>query len=107
MIVLVSWAAISIVERWPGQAAAWRRDGHLIVENSRTGQRWPLYTDVLDDVTLNGRGPLDIAAAAGPILRAHPPALRLHKTFYDGQPEAGSTRQCPRRPVELVKNFRQ
>lgn len=64
---LVTWAAISRVERWPGQEAEWRRRGHLIIENSRTHEQWPLYTDVLDDVAAHGRGSLDIAAAAARI----------------------------------------
>src|SRR5882672_10354698 len=37
---LVTWAGISRVERWPGQEGEWRRRGHLVVENSRTHERW-------------------------------------------------------------------
>jgi uncharacterized protein len=71
---LVTWAAISHVDRWPGQEAAWRAAGKTDIVNSRTGEVLPLYTDVLDDVTEN-RERLDIRAAAG---RLTIPWLLLH-----------------------------
>jgi pimeloyl-ACP methyl ester carboxylesterase len=62
---LVTWAAISSVERWsPHAAAEWRRTGTMEVVNARTGQRLPLATDILDDVERNAGGALDILAAA-------------------------------------------
>jgi len=60
---LVTWSSISSVNRWPGQAAEWRRKGHLEIVNARTGQVLPLYTDVLDDVERNGFE-LDVQGAA-------------------------------------------
>jgi uncharacterized protein len=64
---LVTWAAISTVERWsPAERTAWRVAGMNQVENARTHQILPLYTDVLDDVERNAEA-LDIEAAAGRI----------------------------------------
>jgi dienelactone hydrolase len=61
---LVTWSAISRVERWPtDQRTSWRTRGHLEVQNARTGQILPLYPDVLDDIEHNA-GRLDILAAA-------------------------------------------
>ena len=54
---LVTWAAISTVERWPSAVqAAWRAAGVLDQENARTGQILPLYADVLDDIDANAAG---------------------------------------------------
>jgi len=72
---LVTWAAISHVDRWPGQAAAWRAAGALEVLNQRTGQVLPLYPDVLEDIERNRSGALDILAAAR---RLTMPWLILH-----------------------------
>jgi dipeptidyl aminopeptidase/acylaminoacyl peptidase len=74
---LVTWAAISHVDRMPGMAKAWREAGHIVVENSRTGQKLPLFTDVLDDVEQNGNGTLDIPLAAS---RVNVPWLIVHGT---------------------------
>jgi pimeloyl-ACP methyl ester carboxylesterase len=64
---LVTWAAISTVDRWPaGERAAWRERGVNVVKNMRTGQILPQYPDVLDDVEGNA-GALDIESAAGRI----------------------------------------
>jgi pimeloyl-ACP methyl ester carboxylesterase len=64
---LVTWAAISAVERWgPEERARWRRAGHTAVLNARTGQELPLYTDVLDDIDQNPAA-LDIQSAAASI----------------------------------------
>jgi uncharacterized protein len=64
---LVTWAAISTVERWPAaERAAWRAAGVSQVKNARTGQILPQYTDLLDDVERNAAA-LDIEAAAGRI----------------------------------------
>ncbi len=74
---LVTWAAISDVERWSGADwPAWRTRGRLDVVNSRTGQVLPLYTDVLDDIERH-RAELDIEAAAG---RIEVPWLIVHGT---------------------------
>ncbi|HEY0350544.1 MAG TPA: alpha/beta fold hydrolase [Gemmatimonadales bacterium] len=75
--VLVTWSAISRVERWPAdQRSAWRAAGHTEIQNARTGQILPLYTDVLDDIEQNADS-LDIEAAAG---RIAVPWLILHGT---------------------------
>jgi dienelactone hydrolase len=64
---LVTWAAISDVQRWPRAAwPEWRTRGRLDIVNSRTGQVLPLYTDVLDDIERH-RAELDIEAAAAAI----------------------------------------
>jgi dienelactone hydrolase len=74
---LVTWAAISRVERWPqDQRSAWRAVGHTEIQNARTGQVLPLYTDVLDDIEQNADR-LDIEAAAE---RVAVPWLILHGT---------------------------
>jgi dienelactone hydrolase len=75
---LVTWAAISTVDRWPDESerARWRAAGKLEVLNARTGQVLPLYTDTLDDVERNG-ALLDIPAAAA---RVSVPWLLLHGT---------------------------
>jgi pimeloyl-ACP methyl ester carboxylesterase len=63
---LVTWSAISTVERWPDEAerARWRAMGALDVVNARTGQVLPLYVDVLDDIERAAAAGLDILAAA-------------------------------------------
>jgi uncharacterized protein len=74
---LVTWAAISSVDRWPsGQRAAWRAAGTMPVANARTGQVLPLYPDVLDDIERGDSG-LDIEAAAR---RVAVPWLIVHGT---------------------------
>jgi dienelactone hydrolase len=74
---LVTWAAISGVERWPREErAAWRVAGRKDVPNTRTGQILPLYTDVLDDIERNASA-LDIEAAAEQI---RVPWLIIHGT---------------------------
>jgi pimeloyl-ACP methyl ester carboxylesterase len=72
---LVTWAAISNVERWPTpQRSSWRKTGRTEIQNARTGQVLPLYTDVLDDIERNAAS-LDIEAAAG---RVGVPWLIIH-----------------------------
>jgi dienelactone hydrolase len=74
---LVTWAAISNVERWPTpQRSSWRATGRIEIQNARTGQVLPLYTDVLDDIERNAVT-LDIEAAAG---RVEVPWLIVHGT---------------------------
>jgi uncharacterized protein len=74
---LVTWAAISTVERWAEpQRATWRAAGVNEVKNARTGQVLPLYTDVLDDIERNAPA-LDIPAAAR---RITAPWLIVHGT---------------------------
>jgi dienelactone hydrolase len=74
---LVTWAAIASVERWPApQRSSWRAAGRTDIQNARTGQVLPLYTDVLDDIEQNASA-LDIEAAAG---RIAVPWLIIHGT---------------------------
>jgi pimeloyl-ACP methyl ester carboxylesterase len=54
------------------------------VLNARTGQRLPLYRDVLDDLRAN-RGTLDMEAAAG---RLGPALLIVHGTADEAVPVA-------------------
>jgi dienelactone hydrolase len=73
---LVTWAAISSVERWsPAEQAEWRRRGVQEIVNARTGERLPLYPDVLDDIGRHSNGALDILAAAA---RVQVPWLIAH-----------------------------
>ena len=73
---LVTWSAISSVERWsPHEVTEWRKSGVQEIVNTRTGQRLPLFTDVLDDVERNATGSLDILAAAA---RLQIPWLIVH-----------------------------
>jgi pimeloyl-ACP methyl ester carboxylesterase len=75
---LVTWAAISSVERWaPAEQRAWRASGVMTIENKRTGQHLPLYPDVLDDIERLAAGRLDILGAAA---RLRVPWLILHGT---------------------------
>lgn len=74
---LVTWSAISRVERWSlDQRASWRATGHTEVQNVRTGQILPLYTDVLDDIEQNAES-LNIQGAAS---RITVPWLIIHGT---------------------------
>jgi len=82
---LVTWAAISHVERYAGQEAEWRARGHLVIENSRTRQQLPLYTDALDDIERNRGGSLDIRGAAA---RIAVPWLVVHGTADPTVPAA-------------------
>jgi uncharacterized protein len=80
---LVTWSAISRVERWSAeQRSTWRTVGHTEIQNSRTGQILPLYTDVLDDIEQNAEA-LDIEAAAA---RIRVPWLIIHGTADESVP---------------------
>jgi uncharacterized protein len=73
---LVTWSAISTVERWsPEELSQWRASGVKEIVNTRTGQRLPLYLDVLDEVQSHAQGRLDILEAAG---RVTVPWLIVH-----------------------------
>lgn len=75
---LVTWAAISSVERWsPEDQASWRERGVKEIVNARTGERLPLYPDVLDDIARHATDSLDILAAAA---RVRVPWLIAHGT---------------------------
>lgn len=73
---LVTWAAIATVDRWSDEAKeSWRRRGSVNIHNSRTGQDFPLGTEVLDDIEQHAHGSLDIPAAAA---RIRVPWLIIH-----------------------------
>jgi len=75
---LVTWAAIGSTTWWtPEEAIAWRRQGYADVTNSRTGQVMRMGTELLDDVEVNGKTKLNVAAAAAKIKA---PWLILHGT---------------------------
>ena len=98
---LVTWAAISRVERWPEPLRiAWRTAGHTEILNSRTGQILPLYPDVLDDIERNAAA-LDIGAAAA---RITVPWLIIHGTQDEsvGFSEAESLKAAGRRSARLL-----
>jgi len=81
---LVTWAAISSFDRWdPAVRAAWREDGEVPILNSRTGQSLSLYTDLLDDIERNARGPLDVEARA---MELRIPWLIVHGTGDESVP---------------------
>jgi pimeloyl-ACP methyl ester carboxylesterase len=80
---LVTWAAISTVQRWsPDVVAAWRAAGRQDVVNARTGEVLPLYPDVLDDIAARGAA-LDIEAAAA---RVAAPWLIVHGSADEAVP---------------------
>jgi uncharacterized protein len=64
---LVTWSAISRVERWsPDQVAAWERGERVVIPNARTGQEMPIDASYWRDLSEN-RERLDILAAAARI----------------------------------------
>jgi uncharacterized protein len=80
---LVTWSAISRVDRWPADSRTdWRVTGHTEIKNARTGQVLPLYTDVLDDIEQNGDH-LDIEEAAAGV---RIPWLIVHGTQDESVP---------------------
>jgi len=104
--VLVTWAAISTVDRWPGQEREWRARGYLDMLNSRTGQVLPLSTDVLDDVERNRSGTLDILAAAA---RLTTPWLVVHGAADASVPpqeaeHLAAASRSPHRRLLLIPN---
>jgi epoxyqueuosine reductase len=72
---VVTWAAISRVDRWDeASRREWRERGFVEIVNSRTGQVFKLRTNLLDDLERN-TGRLDIEAAVRglmvPVLAVH------------------------------------
>jgi len=82
---LVTWAAVATFERLgEEEKAAWRRDGEILVRNSRTGQDLPMGVEVLEDLE-HHRESLDIVAAAG---RIEAPWLIVHGEEDESVPVA-------------------
>lgn len=72
---LVTWAAISHVDRWtPEQVATWKAGGTVEIENARTKQMMPVGPGYWRDLEEN-RDRLDVLAAAG---RVTVPWLIVH-----------------------------
>jgi uncharacterized protein len=80
---LVTWSAISTIERWPPEERAiWRKAGVNQTKNTRTGQILPLYTGILDEIDARP-AELDIRSAAG---RIAVPWLLAHGTADESVP---------------------
>ncbi len=80
---LVTWSAISTIERWPPEErTAWRNAGVNHTKNMRTGQILPLYTGILDEIDARPAA-LDIQSAAG---RITVPWLLAHGTADESVP---------------------
>jgi alpha-beta hydrolase superfamily lysophospholipase len=87
---LVTWAAISYVNRWNAEdVKTWRRRGYAEIANSRTGQVMRLGTDLLDDVELHLKTKLNIEAAAA---KVKVPWLIIHGTADDTVPSSEGER---------------
>ena len=94
---LVTWAAISYLNRWSSEDVnTWRKRGFAEIQNSRTGQIMRLGTDLLDDVELHGKTRLDIEAAAGKI---KVPWLIVHGTADETVPSSEAERLHSLAPV--------
>jgi len=73
---LVTWAAVAGFSRHTAaELERWRLEGRIEVVNARTGQVLPIGTASLDDLEANGRGSLDVLAAAS---RVRVPWLIVH-----------------------------
>ena len=80
---LVTWSSIARADRWDAATKAqWRRDGHLDVINSRTGQVMRSSTRILDDYEAH-RDRLDILGAAD---RLRVPVLVVHGASDESVP---------------------
>ena len=87
---LVTWAAISHVNRWsPEQVASWRANGQIDIVNARTGQVLPMLLDTLEDVERNAEGSLDVAKAASAI---RVPWLLIHGQADEAVPATEAER---------------
>jgi pimeloyl-ACP methyl ester carboxylesterase len=99
---LVTWSAISSVDRWtPEVRAEWRARGYSEIENSRTKQIMRVGTEILDDIEMNRSATLDIAAAAA---RIDAPWLIVHGTADEtvNVDEARRLFEASRRHAELA-----
>ena len=96
---LVTWAAISRIDRWDeATRARWRRDGSLEVVNARTGQRIDVGTALLDEAE-SGESRFDIEAAAR---RLDVPWLIVHGAMDESVPVAEGERLARAAGLELV-----
>ena len=82
---IVTWSAISHVNRWDGATLRnWRRDGWLDVINARTKQNMRMSTAALDDYEAN-RGRFDILAT---VKQINVPMLVIHGANDESVPVA-------------------
>lgn len=98
---LVTWSAVGTFDRLgPAEQQAWRDQGELVIENTRTGQKLPLGTAVLDDLEAN-RQRFDLAAAAA---RRRAPWLIVHGTADETVPvaEAHALESAATQPYRLL-----
>jgi len=73
--VLVTWAAISTVERFSQEEIGlWEKNGYIEIENKRTKQIMPIYADLLQDIRAN-KDKLNIIESAS---RLEIPTLIIH-----------------------------
>jgi Dipeptidyl aminopeptidases/acylaminoacyl-peptidases len=100
---LVTWAAVSNVNRWPEEITApWRARGYTEIENSRTHQILKIGTELLDDIRDFHDSKLDVAAAAS---RIRAPWLILHGASDETVPAAEAERlhsAAPNSRLEIV-----
>jgi uncharacterized protein len=98
---LVTWSAISTIERWsPEERATWRKAGVNQTKNMRTGQVLPLYTGILEEIDAKP-AELDIQSAAG---RIAVPWLLAHGTADESVPlrEARALEACATSSVRFL-----
>lgn len=87
---LVTWAAISHIQRWePSDALEWRKRGFREIVNSRTGETLLLGTDLLDEVEMHGATKVNIQAAAA---KVKAPWLIVHGTADETVPHTEGER---------------
>ncbi len=83
---VVTWAAVSrLLWHSAAERERWRREGHIDVTNTRTGQVLPIALAALDDLEANAAGSLNVLAAAG---RVRQPWLLVHGDADESVPAA-------------------
>jgi len=87
---LVTWAAISHINRWqPDEALEWRKRGFREIVNSRTGETLLLGTDLLEEFEIHGTTKVNIQAAAA---KVKAPWLIVHGTLDETVPHTEGER---------------
>lgn len=97
---LVTWAAVSHVDRWSDERKRmWREEGRIEVLNSRTDQMMPLGLDLLEDVERN-RERLDLLRAASGL---SVPYLIVHGTADESVSVSEATEIYEAAPAATAK----